>query len=50
MNNVRISLGRSFLGNIVAVVALFAILSVAGSVFAHGGEKHAESFTALQAL
>ena len=50
MNNVRVSLRRSFLGSIVAVVALFTIASVAGSVFAHGGKKHANSFTALQAL
>ena len=50
MNNVRISLGRSFLGSIVAVFALLTILSVTGSVFAHGGKKHANSFTALQAL
>lgn len=50
MNNVRISAGRSFLGSTAAVVALFAILSVAGSVFAHGGKGHANSFTALQAL
>jgi hypothetical protein len=50
MNNVRVSLGRSFFGSIVAVVALFTIVSVAGSVFAHGGKKHANSFTALQAL
>ena len=50
MNNARISLGYSFLGSIVAVVVLFTILSVAGSVFAHGGKKHANSFTALQAL
>jgi hypothetical protein len=50
MNNVRISLGRSFLGSIVAVVALFTILSVTGLVFAHGGKGHANSFTPLQAL
>jgi hypothetical protein len=50
MNNVRISLGCSFLGSIAAVVALFTILSVTGLVFAHGGKKHADSFTALQAL
>jgi hypothetical protein len=50
MNNVRVSLGRSFFGSIVAVVALFTIVSVAGSVFAHGGKKHANSFTPLQAL
>ena len=50
MNNVQISLGRSCLGSIAAAVALFAILSVAGSVFAHGGKGHANSFTALQAL
>jgi hypothetical protein len=50
MNNARVSLGRSFLGSIVAVVALFAILSVTGLVFAHGGKGHANSFTALQAL
>jgi hypothetical protein len=50
MNNVRISLGCSLLGSIAAVVALFTILSLAGSVFAHGGKGHANSFTALQAL
>ncbi len=50
MNNARIKFGCSFLGSIVAVVALFTILSVAGSVLAHGGNKHANSFTALQAL
>jgi hypothetical protein len=50
MNNVRISLGRSFLGSIVAVVALFTILPVTGLVFAHGGKGHANSFTPLQAL
>jgi hypothetical protein len=50
MNNVRIILGCSFLRSIAAVVALFAILSVTGSVFAHGGKGHANSFTALQAL
>ena len=50
MNNARNSLGWSFLGSIVAVVALFTILSGAGSVLAHGGKKHATSFTALQAL
>ena len=50
MNNARNSLGCSFLGSIVALVSLFTILSVAGSVFAHGGKKHANSFTALQAL
>ncbi|NIQ91222.1 MAG: hypothetical protein GWN93_20320 [Deltaproteobacteria bacterium] len=50
MNNSRISLGYSFLGSIVAVVALLTILSVADSVLAHGGKKHANSFTALQAL
>jgi hypothetical protein len=50
MNNVRISLGRSFLRSIAALAALFAILSVTGSVFAHGGKGHANSFTALQAL
>jgi predicted PurR-regulated permease PerM len=50
MNNVRISRRRSFFGSIVAVFALFTIVLVAGSVFAHGGKKHADSFTALQAL
>ena len=50
MNNVRISLGCSFLGSIAAVVALFTILSVTGLVFAHGGKGHANSFAALQAL
>ena len=50
MNNVRISPKRYFFGSIVAVIALFMILSVTGSVFAHGGKKHADSFTALQAL
>jgi hypothetical protein len=50
MNNARISLGRSFLGSIVAVVALFTILSVASSVFAHGGKGRANSFTELQTL
>jgi hypothetical protein len=50
MNNVRTSLGCSFLGSIAAVVALLTILSVTGLVFAHGGKKHANSFTALQAL
>ncbi|MEE9119956.1 MAG: DUF6488 family protein, partial [Syntrophobacteria bacterium] len=50
MNNVRISLGCSFFGSIAAVVAIFTILSVAGSVFAHGGKGHADSFSALQAL
>jgi len=51
MNNVRISLGCSFLGSIAAVVALFTILSVTGSVFAHGGKGHStDVFTTLQAL
>ena len=50
MNNVRISLGFSFLASIAAVVVLFTILSVTGLVFAHGGKGHANSFTALQAL
>lgn len=50
MNNVRISLGCSLLGSIAVVVVIFTILSVAGSVFAHGGRGHADSFTALQAL
>jgi hypothetical protein len=50
MNNVRLSLGCSFLGSIAAVVAIFTILSVAGSVFAHGGKGHPNSFTPLQVL
>ena len=50
MNEARSNLGRFPIGSIVAVVALFTILSVAGSVFAHGGKKHANSFTALRAL
>lgn len=51
MNNVRIRLGRSFLGSIAAVIAIFTILFVAGSVFAHGGKGHStDVFTTLQAL
>jgi hypothetical protein len=50
MNKVRSNLGRSFIGGIASVVALFSILSVTGLVFAHGGKGHANSFTPLQAL
>ena len=50
MKNKPISAGRAFLASIVAVFTLFTILSVACSVFAHGGKKHTNSFTALEAL
>ena len=33
-----------------ALIVIFAVLISAGQIFAHGGKKHANSFTALRAL
>ena len=33
-----------------ALIVIFAVLISAGPIFAHGGKKHANSFTSLRAL
>ena len=50
MNDVRIRFRRSLLGTIGAAALLLTALLTTGPAFSHGGKKHANSFTALQAL
>jgi hypothetical protein len=50
MNDRRIWLRRFLIGTFGAAALVLTILLVAEPALSHGGTKHAESFTALQAL
>ena len=50
MNDLRISFKPFLIVTIGAAALILIILLATGPVFAHGGKKHADSFTALQAL
>jgi hypothetical protein len=50
MTDTRMWLGRSLIGTIGTAVLILIILLATGPAFSHGGKKHTNAFTALQAL